>query len=210
MSATLERSEVSINSEPRGCGMRIAGGVYLEAMISEDGTGVPFASTIVCPPAPVDVNALGLSPIGVKLIEVNGVWHVFDWVGSNNYPTVASFVDEARERGISRRIAKTSDFDLITPASRLILIHAQAGIANIENAVGVRMSTTCPAGHDEAHDDRCLGVSFPDFEPIYTPAIFMSVPISQIAVINDPIDGTHRDALAKLHNAKLPVVLENT
>src|SRR5205823_2743309 len=59
-----------------------------------------------------------------------GVTHVLDIVGREHYPTVAGFIDEARRMGISRRISRNSDFSKITQASRLLLLHPHADIAN--------------------------------------------------------------------------------
>lgn len=223
---------------PRGCGMRIAGGIYIEVDLvdgNEPGS-VPFESTIVCPAAPVDVDALGISPVGVKLINVNGTYHVFDWIGSQHYPNVADFVEESRRMGISRRLAKTLDFDLLTRDSRLILIHARASIDNVADYHRVIGPIECPRGLDPDHDDHCLGVSWRDLDPrttatagrrdmpsftypgsatpdtiapVYRPAIFMSLPISRLAVVRDDVDGTHEDALDRLAGSAIPVTLED-
>lgn len=233
----IDRTGLNSDSDERGCGYRMAGGIYLEATIGNDESGEPFAGTIVCPPAPVDVQALGLSPIGVKLIAINGTYHVFDWVGSNNYEHVADFMEEAYWMGISRRIAKTADFGLLTPESRLILIHSRAGIVNAaEMRAAIGHPFRCPAGREPDHDPACIGLSYHDFDqddlmsyiaghrqngghsyraearpdgftPVYTPAIFMSVPISQIAVVRDDIGRLHEDALSRLTGARVPVTL---
>src|SRR6185437_5592524 len=77
-----------------------------------------------------DPGRLGLASVGVTLIERDGVTHVIDIVGREHYPTVASFIDEARRLGISRRAPRTVDFARITRASRLLLAHGHADIAN--------------------------------------------------------------------------------
>jgi hypothetical protein len=36
----------------------------------------------------------GMSPQGLGFIEQNGVWHVTDWIGENNYPNAADIWEE--------------------------------------------------------------------------------------------------------------------
>jgi hypothetical protein len=43
---------------------------------------------------------------------------------------------------------------------------------------------------------------------VYHPAIFMRLPITNIAVIHDPVSGSHREAMKKASKAKLPILLE--
>ena len=64
-----------------------------------------------------------MSAVGVTLIERDGVTHVLDVVGREHYPAVELFVDEARRVGVSRRIAVTTDFERLTPDSRLLVLH---------------------------------------------------------------------------------------
>jgi len=106
----------------RGCGTRKQGAVYAECGNSKNGK--PVEAFLLCPPVLVDDNALGLSPIGVKLIDGN----VFDWVGSEYYPNVTDFIEEVRRFGMSRRIPKTFDFAKLDPDSRMILLHSKAFI----------------------------------------------------------------------------------
>jgi hypothetical protein len=113
----------------RGCGVRKRGGIYLVVPLAKPGEGGrPLTDFIVDPPSPVDPEALGVSPVGVSLIEHGGVWHVLDWVGSDNYPNVADFIEEAARHGISRRLSQSFDFAKITSASRLLLIHGRGTI----------------------------------------------------------------------------------
>lgn len=59
-------------------------------------------------------------------------WHIFDVVGKDNY-TVASFIEEVRALGVSRRCElNAAQYRLITQHSRLILLHPQAWIENGE------------------------------------------------------------------------------
>lgn len=112
----------------RGCGTRQKGGCYIEVPLSPH--GVPLEMLLCDPPRPVDPTALGISPVGTHLIEVNGVYHVFDWVGSSHYPNVADMVEEIRRFGLSRRISSKTDFSKITLESRIILLHERAWIEN--------------------------------------------------------------------------------
>lgn len=115
---------------PRGCGVRQPGGVYLECGTSDEGS--PIEDFLLCPPIPVEPETFGITPLGVTITEFAGAHHVMDWVGSSHYPNVADFVEETRRQGLSRRIAKTSDFSLLTDKSRIFLLHASAIITNRE------------------------------------------------------------------------------
>ena len=138
----------------RGCGRRIRGGIYVEVDakspqppppapsgatpdVSEpDPVAAAFEGCLLDPPIPVDVVAMGLSAIGVTLVSTvasdgRPVTHVFDIVGQSHYPNVASFIDEARTHGVSRRLARSLDFSRLEAGrSRLVLIHARAFLAN--------------------------------------------------------------------------------
>jgi hypothetical protein len=92
--------------------------------------GVPLENFLTCPPRPVDREALRLEAIGVQLIEIGGVTHVFDIVGRSHYPNVADMLAELKRYGASRRIASSTDFVCLTPESRLVLIHERAIIRN--------------------------------------------------------------------------------
>lgn len=116
----------------RSCGTREAGGVYSEIPTGEDGK--PIEYFLIDPPIPIDIEALGITPLGVQLVEVDGVYHIYDWVGENHYPYVADFAEEARHYGISRRLSKQLDFSKLTPESRHILIHAKALVENWKEA----------------------------------------------------------------------------
>jgi hypothetical protein len=115
----------------RGCGRRQKGATYLSVPVTSKG-GVPLDEFLVCPPRPVDRAALRLEPIGVQLIEIGGITHVFDIVGATHYPNVADMISELRRHGASRRIAGTTDFRRLTPQSRLVLLHERAIIRNAD------------------------------------------------------------------------------
>lgn len=129
---------------PRGCGFRKPGGIYLVCGTSP--LGEPIENFLIDPPiklSPAEIQAIGLSPVGVSLIEQDGVTHVLDWVGSEHYPNVADFVEEARRQGVSRRAASTVDFSRLGPESRLMLVHQKAWIRNFRDYYE-RTDWACP------------------------------------------------------------------
>jgi len=111
--------------------------------------------------------------------------------------------------GISRRIAKTADFSRITRASRLILLHAHADIAN---APEFPTSVCCPCEIAEHRADGFSGMCARLWcqEPLeaaqHRLAAFASFPIPQIEVVRDPAGGTHTDTIAQASESGVPVV----
>ncbi len=185
----------------RGCGYRQPGAAYL---------AVPLGEFLIDPPVVVDdPGALGLTSIGTTMIERGGITHVLDIVGREHYPTVLAFVDEARRMGISRRISRNSDFSKITPASRLLLLHPHADIAN---APEFPTSEACPCQVPEhvaeGFTDMCARLWA--LEPLdaaqHRLAMFASFPIPQIELVRDPVGGTHSHAMAAAASAGVPVV----
>lgn len=222
---------------PRQCGHRVAGGAYAECRPSEYGR--PVEDFIVDPPQPVSLEALGLTAVGVKLIENNGTWHLFDVVGQEYYPSPADFVEEVRQMGASRRLPGNLDFSKLTPASKLVLIHQKAMIVNYAQYTWPG-PTPCPRGlveHRLDHlDSMCAGLWWCDFQDtpgtfglverslkcgvhyygyprpngiisIYTQAIFMILPLTNLAVITggESTEANYRAAL----QSSLPVLLED-
>lgn len=116
----------------RGCGTRKKGGIYAEVPLSP--FGMPFEYFLFDPPVVVDARELGLTAIGVKLIKRpdEDVYDVYDIIGADSYPNVADFVEEGRRFGLSRRLAQSLDFSLLSEKSKLILLHSKAFIANPE------------------------------------------------------------------------------
>jgi hypothetical protein len=215
---------------------------------------MPLEHFLVDSPIIVDKDELGITPIGVKLVERNGIFHVFDWVGTEFYPNVADFVEEVRVLGLSRRVPKTLDFSKITEQSKIILLHARAWDDNYHKypKATLCMKSLCPcgpcqhvaeehAGGDNTHQAHmcvtCWYHNIEGGEPIenggvmrhmpsfrycgrpapssikkakYELAIFMRLPISNIAVIRDLVNKkNHEDTEAKAGKAKVPVVLKD-
>lgn len=101
------------------------------------------------PIASFDPDSVGLSPVGVKLVNIDGTWHVFDWVGAKHYPNAADFLEEAVRFGLSRRISKKEDFSLLSAESRLILVHPKAIVTGEVEGV-----PPCPTERHPVHSDR--------------------------------------------------------
>lgn len=147
----------------RQCGRRKKGGVYLTVAESPDGQ--PLESFLMCPPIPVDLAALGISPRGAFVKEMRGGHHVLDVIGEQSYPNVWDFVVEGH-CGISR-LVNLPDYSLLNADSRLITIHKRAIIANwdsLRNEMNLaeRDSFLCPREYDfhrfDSLKEMCLGV----------------------------------------------------
>lgn len=156
----------------RGCGRRQKGAAYLEVAMSPDGQ--PIEEFLLDPPIPIDKDALGLSNIGVKLIQrgTTGIWDVWDIIGQQHYLNVSDFVEEARRFGISRRLSTKLDFSLLTEQSRLMLLHSRAWIDNhYDYTVAPAGLGQCPKrlpSHDPWNDNAtsvmCVGLWNEDIE----------------------------------------------
>jgi hypothetical protein len=128
----------------RGCGTREQGGVYFCLEPGPD--GLPIEHFLFCSPwtPPPDVK---LTARGVQWWkDAQGTWHLLDICGSEHYPNVADWIEESRRFGVSRRIRKNLEFDRLTRASRLILLHARANILNWRDflAHDLEMAWDCP------------------------------------------------------------------
>jgi hypothetical protein len=160
----------------RGCGTRVRGGLYAESGMSPFGS--PVEAFLCDPPLILDFARLGVIPRGTHLVELKGVTHVFDWVGSNHYPNVADFVEEVRRFGVSRRLSPQLDFSKLTPESRLFLVHARAYASNFADytkewrytreANEAHPFPRCPKerlDHDqESPPSCCVGMYWQDIE----------------------------------------------
>ena len=196
------------SGQRRGCGYRQPGGAYFAVPLAPGGR--PVEEFLIDPPVVIeDASRLGLTSVGVGLFERDGVTHVVDIVGREHYPTVAEFVDEARQLGVSRRAPRTIEFAAITAQSRLLLAHAHADVAN---AAEFPTEATCPC-HVEEHlagdfQGMCARVWWQ--EPLqgaqHRLALFASFPIPQIEVISDKAGGSHVETMRLACEAGVPVI----
>jgi hypothetical protein len=191
----------------RGCGYRQPGGAYFAVPVAPGGR--PVEEFLIDPPVVIEDAAAryGLTSVGVGVWERDGVTHVVDIVGHEHYPTVASFVDEARRLGVSRRAPRTLDFSQITSQSCLLLAHAHADVAN---AADFATDAACPC-HIEEHlapefAGMCVRLWWQ--EPLqgahHRLALFASFPIPQIEVVTDPPGGTHVETVRLASQAGVP------
>ena len=159
----------------RGCGKRSAGMVYLE--VSTSPYGLPLEHYLVDQPVKIDASALGLSSIGVKIIESSmskdgKANHVWDIVGERHYLNVCDVIEEGRRFGFSRRLPRTLNFSLLNEKSRLILLHPRAYIDNYPDyAKSPGDNGACPKKlleHDPWYDEGsaifCIGQIWQDIE----------------------------------------------
>ncbi len=231
------------NTSKRACGSRAAGGVYAETRLSDGGQ--PIEYFLVDPPKPV-LDELGLTAVGVKLINVDGVWHIFDVVGAEYYPYPADYVEETRRKGASRRLPRNLEFDLISAESRLVLVHSKAVIQNFSE-YPQPPEVECPkaiVSHQCAPlPEMCAGLWWHDLPlselepgadgrfirkiqggttyharprpagiaPQYQHAIFMMLPITNLAIIqgrNAQENASAEQAFQAASQSGLPVYLE--
>ncbi len=119
----------------RACGRRIQGGIYAVVPFSrgQDPNAHPIEEFLLDPPILTDSEELGLSPIGVHVVDRpdGSVW-LYDIVGSIYYRNVADYIEEARALGVSRRLPANLPWDRIDQRTRYILLHARAHIHEIE------------------------------------------------------------------------------
>jgi hypothetical protein len=221
-----------VSAVARGCGTRKKGGIYIEVGLSKRGR--PLEDFILCPPLVLPVSELGITALGVKLIaDQQGIYHIFDVVGSEHYANPADYLEEGRRFGFSRRISKREDFALLTPGkSRLINLHAHGYLANADDLWPSIPAEDrwCPRQHahhcppytppmcaslywesvagGEAIAGTLRGVTrtmpsfsyrakcLPEqFRPAWQLAGFVSLPITNIAIVEDPTGNTHLSAI---------------
>lgn len=162
----------------RGCGTRAKGGIYGEVGLSPNGK--PMESFIVDPPIVVNPEQIGLTAVGVQMVEHDGLWHVMDWVGEKYYPNVADFLEEVRHFGLSRRFPKSMDFSKLQAGSRILLVHRKAFMCSPAlhwddvwplQWMLERWKSTCPTGQLEhvsdefkANEGMCAGLWWQDLD----------------------------------------------
>lgn len=163
----------------RSCGTRCPSGVYAEVGLSP--YGMPIEEFYVDPPIILN-KTLGLTQIGVKLIEKNGVWHIFDWVGTEHYPNVADFLEEMKVHGLSRRLSKKLQFDKLTKESMIFLVHSKAW--NNNHFIYKTDHAVCPCNkqdHNRFLDRMCARMWWLDVE---------GIEVDNSITVNNVIEGT--------------------
>lgn len=175
----------------RGCGRRVAGGLYLVVPIGPNGR--PIEDFLLCPPIrpQFDLPVQGQLPFWK-----DETLHLVDWIGETYYPHVTDWIEEARVLGISRRISldlaqrdagnetARSILEALTGASRLWFAHRRAWIDNLDQYARIDGSLPwmCPRQidghpeHDAVADDppACVGSYWWDLDdgaPVKPPAI---------------------------------------
>lgn len=143
----------------RGCGQRIAGGIYFECNLSPD--GLPLEHFLYCPPPPVP-EEWNLSPISTRLIGE----HVVDWIGESHYPNVLDYLEEVRRFGLSGRMPENFPFARLSPKSRFMPVHRRAIIDNWQEMRlnfrrGMR-EPACPRAEHSADEGYCSGYWWED------------------------------------------------
>lgn len=147
---------VTLGSIERGCGMRVAGGLYGECRTSRE--GMPIEYFIVDPPRVLDHDMMQVSAMGVtSIMSSDGKTSLLDWVGADSYPNVADFIEEAGRFGLSRRIPKSFDTSKLGQGSQIILIHSRAIVDNWQDVAQRRSPITVSwkDGRGGEPDYRC-------------------------------------------------------
>ena len=134
----------AVQGIPRGCGMRKSGGLYLESGTTSSRTARPLEAFLCDPPVPMTTDC----KVGVELIERGGVVHILDWVGAENYPNAADFLEEGRVLGFSRLISKNLDLSRLTADSRILIVHARGLVTNHEE-----LRPHMPESYNDAYRD---------------------------------------------------------
>ncbi|GGR13164.1 hypothetical protein [Deinococcus ruber] len=215
----------------RLCGSgRKAGELYLECGVSAGGQGIEaFLQDL---PLQIDQEAFNISPLGVTtFLDPQGVTHVLDWVGEGHYPEVADFIEEARLKGVSRKISHTAPISGLTQDSRLFLVHPRAAIVNTDQ-LPTPAGFHCPCGHRHTAQQGCLGWAWHALpndgqgkrklaesrsyavksshvpkEAEYALAVFMVVPITALTVIVSPDTQTLTERLEQARLTGIPVLM---
>src|SRR5688572_23516456 len=133
----------------RGCGFPKVGGLYFSIPTGPD--GIPPEEFLIDPLMEVPENIV-VKFQGLTLMEVDGIYHIIDHVGSRSYPNAADWFEEMSRFGFHQRIETTLDFTKLDMAkSRYFVAHSRvipdgtANLLRIYNAAS-ELSTTelCP------------------------------------------------------------------
>lgn len=113
----------------RGCGKRIAGGIYIVTDVTNNPLAIPINAFLFDPswvPTDNEGNMHFPNAVGLHMVEnpwEEGVVDVWDWIGEEHYAYFPDFWEETMRYGLSRRISGTADFDLLSKKSQIIGFH---------------------------------------------------------------------------------------
>lgn len=129
----FEILDPSVQTERLCGGSREEGCAY--SVLATSPFGTPLEDFMICPPIPIDLQAMGFSSQGMNLFQDSeGTYHILDVVGVDHYPTVPDFIEEGVTGGFSRLFPKpqlAAAIPLLDPIkSRHYLAHAMAVIEN--------------------------------------------------------------------------------
>lgn len=120
----------------RGCGEREENGLYVCTTTSP--FGMPLEHFLVDPVRNWEGGQLR-APMLIQ--DRSGTSHILLGIGEKYYPTVPSFVEEAKVLGVSKRVPNDFDLSPLTPGkSKLLLTHPRA----IPKFPYVIMDVKCP------------------------------------------------------------------
>jgi hypothetical protein len=214
----------------RLCGQGRQGGeLYLVSGLTSGGSAIE--TLLMDLPMQVDAEEMGISAIGIQtFMDPDGITHVLDWVGEASYPEVADFVEEARIKGISRKISHTAPIEGLSSDSRLYLLHPRAVVTNAAD-LPTPDRFACPCGHGHRAQEGCIGLAWhakenagpgtsartlaqgrtypvnPRLEgqPEYALGVFMVAPITALTVIQHPDADIQAKQEARARSSALPV-----
>lgn len=122
---TIPNTQTTTSKIRRGCGYRRVGVVY--AVASASAIKLQMRMGILCPPLPLEALGLEMETISKRgatpLPNTEG--YFYDWVSSDAYPTVAHFLTEILEYGLSVGISMSTALRLPLNA-HLVLLHKEA------------------------------------------------------------------------------------
>jgi hypothetical protein len=163
----------------RGCDVRKWGNAYFEDYIvdNENVYQVPIEKFCLCPPWEVDLEQLGLSQQGMRIIERTdlfgkgiGIWDLWDYIGHSGYPYAVDFLEEARRFGTSRLIPKpvieSAAFKLLKPEESMHMFVHDRALLTQESAEKIQAHRLglhdCPL-NVESHNSMKKGEVVPCF-----------------------------------------------
>lgn len=207
-----------VKTGERGCGVRQPDSLYFECGLSP--FGMPIEYFLIDPPIPCKSDKEDIKDItffrGYQMFyeKEKDIYHLINWVGEENYPSPWDFVEECREKGMSRRVSKDYDFSKLTfGKSCIYFIHKHAIDLDTKDKNLIEKNRFEPQEDIELLDGgkkngmRSVGdvkyeiKGYDSNKPFNTAAgIYMRLPIQRLTYVK-PSD---RDTLEKLKELKIP------